>query len=183
MEKDYKTLFKTFFKIGLMALREGDAPIHIIKNYVVDKYKWIEKQEFLDMIARIKNYPGIMTINSSILIGYKIRKTRGSIIAAFGAILPSFLLILLIALFFHQFEHNHFINAMFCGIRPAAVALVAISTFKLAKSTHITWTNCWIPAGGALFIWLLGVNPMWIIIAAGTGGFIYGRFIQPTEDK
>lgn len=90
MEKDYKTLFKTFFKIGLMALREGDATIHIIKNYVVDKYKWIEKQEFLDMIARIKNYPGIMTINSSILIGYKIRKTRGSIIAAFGAILPSF---------------------------------------------------------------------------------------------
>ncbi len=183
MEKDYRTLFKTFFKVGLMTLGGKDGTIPIIKNYVVDQYKWMETQPFLDLIAKVKSCPGVMTINTSVLIGYKLRKTKGSIVAAVGTILPSFLVVILIAMFLHQFEHNHIIAAMFRGIRPAVVALVAIPTFNMAKSAHITWANCWIPASGALLIWLLGVNPIWIIIAAGIGGFIYGKFIQPTEGK
>ena len=67
------------------------------------------------------------------------------------------------------------------GIRPAVVALIAAPTFQLAKDARITLTNCWIPVVTTLLIWLLGVNPVYIIIAAGLGGFLYGKFIKPTE--
>jgi chromate transporter len=67
------------------------------------------------------------------------------------------------------------------GGSPAVVALIAVPTFSLAKSARISLVNCWIPILSALLIWLVGVNPIWVIIAAGVGGYIYGQFIQPTE--
>ena len=70
---------------------------------------------------------------------------------------------------------------MFNGIRPAVVALIAVPTFNLAKSAGISLVNCWIPIISALLIWAIGVNPIFIIIAAGVGGYIYGQFIKPTE--
>ena len=84
-------------------------------------------------------------------------------------------------MFFHQFGDNKIVVAMFRGIRPAVVALIAVPTFNLAKSAQITLTNCWIPILSALLIWKIGVNPIYIIIAAGIGGYLYGRYIKPTE--
>lgn len=84
-------------------------------------------------------------------------------------------------MFFKKFEDNEIVASCFAGIRPCVVALIAAPTFTLAKSAHISWTNCWIPIAGALAIYALGVNPIWVIIAAGIGGYIYGKFIKPTE--
>lgn len=177
----YTTLFKTFFKIGLVTFGGGYAMIPMIEADVVDKYKWVSKEEFLDLIAIAQSCPGVFAINISIFIGYKLRNTPGAICTAFGTALPSFLIILLIAMFFHQFQDNPTVAAMFAGIRPAVVALIAVPTFNLAKSAHITLANCWIPILGALAIWLLNVNPIYIIIAAGLGGYIYGKFLKTTE--
>ncbi|GAA6528784.1 MAG: chromate transporter [Prevotella sp.] len=181
MEKSYSILFRTFFKIGLTTFGGGHALIPIIKSNVVTRYRWMDRRQFNELITIAGSCPGAMIINASILIGYRLRKTKGSLTAVLGALLPSFLFMLVFALIYHLFDHNRMITAMFRGIRPAIVALLVIPTFNLAKSAHITWANCWIPAGGALLIWILGVNPIWIIIAAGIGGFIYGKFIQPTE--
>jgi chromate transporter len=177
----YLESFKTFFKIGAFTLGGGYAMIPIIEAEVVDKYKWVDKEEFLDLIAVSQSCPGVFAINISVFIGYRLRKTRGAICTALGTALPSFLIILLIAMFFHQFEDNKVVAAMFRGIRPAVVALIAAPTFNLAKSAHITLTNCWIPILSALLIWKIGVNPIYIIIAAGLGGFLYGKYIKPTE--
>lgn len=177
----YLESFKTFFKIGAFTLGGGYAMIPIIEAEVVDKYKWVDKEEFLDLIAVSQSCPGVFAINISVFIGYRLRKTRGAICTALGTALPSFLIILLIAMFFHQFEDNKVVAAMFRGIRPAVVALIAAPTFNLAKSAHITLTNCWIPILSALLIWKIGVNPIFIIIAAGVGGFLYGKYIKPTE--
>lgn len=84
-------------------------------------------------------------------------------------------------MFFHEFQDNKIIAAIFAGIRPAVVALIAAPTFNLAKSAHINLTNCWIPIISTLFIWILQVNPIWVIIAAGFSGYLYGQFIKPTE--
>ena len=84
-------------------------------------------------------------------------------------------------MFFHQFEDNPVVAAIFRGIRPAVVALIAVPTFNLAKSAKISWVNCWIPIGGALLIWLMGVSPILIILAAAIGGWLYGVLIKPTE--
>ncbi len=173
--------FKTFFKIGLFTLGGGYAMIPIIEAEVVDKHKWVSKEEFLDLIAIAQSCPGVFAINISTFIGYKLRKTPGAISCALGAALPSFLIILLIAMFFHQFQDNPIVASMFRGIRPAVVALIAVPTFNLARSAKLSWATCWIPIASALLIWALGVSPIYIILLAGIGGYIYGALIKPTE--
>lgn len=177
----YWEAFKTFFKIGAFTLGGGYAMLSIIQNEVVEKKKWIPQEQFVDLIAIAQSCPGVFAANISIFIGYKMRKTPGAICTCLGAVLPSFLIILFIALFFHQFMDIPWVAAMFRGIRPAVVALIAAPTFMLAKDARISLLNCWIPIATALLIWLLGVNPVYIIIAAGLGGFLYGKFIKPTE--
>lgn len=177
----YWDAFKTFFKIGAFTIGGGYAMISIIQNEVVVKRKWIPEDQFVDLIAVAQSCPGVFAANISIFVGYKMRKTPGAICTCLGAILPSFLIILCIALFFHQFMDIPWVAAMFRGIRPAVVALIAAPTFTLAKSAKISLTNCWIPIITALLIWLIGVNPVYIIIAAGLSGFLYGKFIKPTE--
>ena len=174
-------LLKTFFKIGAFTLGGGYAMIPMIEAEVVDKHRWIEKEEFIDLIAIAQSCPGVFAINTSIFIGYKLKKMRGALCASLGTALPSFLIILLIAIFFHRFMEISWIEAMFRGIRPAVVALIAVPTFNMAKSAGISLVNCWIPIASAVLIWLVGVNPIFILIAAGIGGYLYGHYIRPTE--
>lgn len=177
----YWNSFKTFFKIGLFTLGGGYAMIPIVEKEVVDNNHWIEREDFIDIIAIAQSCPGVLAINMSVFVGYRLRKIKGALCTCVATALPSFLIILLIAMFFHQFENNPVVAAAFRGIRPAVVALIAAPTFSLAKSAHVTWSNCWIPVAAALLIWLLGVNPIYIILAAGIGGYLYGRFIKSTE--
>ncbi len=181
MSNFYIDSFKTFFKIGMFTLGGGYAMIPIIESEVVDKKKWVNKEDFLDIIAIAQSCPGVLAINVSVFIGYKMKKVKGAVCTCLGTALPSFLIILAIAMFFHQFEDNKVVAAIFRGIRPAVVALIAVPTFKLAQSAKITLTNCWIPIAGALAIWLLGVSPILIILIAGIGGYVYGKYIKPTE--
>ena len=181
MENFYWSSFKTFFKIGAFTLGGGYAMISIIEAEVVDKKKWIDKQEFLDLLAVAQSCPGVFAINISIFIGYKLRKIKGAMCTSLGTALPAFLIILLIAMFFQQFENNEIVESIFRGIRPAVVALIAVPTFNLARSANVKLTNCWIPIIGALAIWKFGVSPIIIIIVAGLCGYLYGKFIKPTE--
>ena len=178
MDNFYSTSFKTFFKIGVFTLGGGYAMIPIIESEVVDKKKWLSKEDFIDTVAIAQTSPGVFAINLSVFIGYKMRKTRGAIFTALGTALPSFLIILLIAMFFHQFEDNKVVAAMFRGIRPAVVALIAVPTFNMAKSARIGWSNCWIPIASALAIWAFGVSPIFIIIIAAIGGYVYGKYLK-----
>ena len=174
-------LFTTFFRIGMFTIGGGYAMIPIIESEVVEKHKWVSKEDFLDLIAIAQSCPGVFAINISIFIGYKLRRLKGAISAAVGTALPSLLIILLIAMFFHRFQDNPVVAAIFRGIRPAVVALIAVPTFNLAKSAKIGWATCWIPIAGALAIWLLGVSPILIILLAALGGWLYGVLIKPTE--
>ena len=168
-------LIKTFFKIGIFTLGGGYAMIPLIEEEVVNRHKWVSKDEMLDLIAIAQSCPGVFAINIAIFIGYKLNKVRGALAASFGTALPSFLIILAIAMFFQQFKDNAVVAAMFKGIRPAVVALIAVPTFNLAKQAKLNKFTLWIPVVSALLIWLMGVSPIWIIIAAGAGGYICGR--------
>ena len=180
MNSIYWQSFATFFRIGLFTLGGGYAMIPLIEAEVVDKRQWVSKEQFLDLIAIAQSCPGVFAINISTFIGYKLRKTPGALSCALGTALPSFLIILAIAIFFHQFEDNPVVAAMFRGIRPAVVALIAVPTFNLAKQAKLNLFTIWIPVVSALLIWLLGVSPIWIIIAAALGGYLYGMYIKPT---
>ena len=174
-------LIKTFFKIGIFTLGGGYAMIPLIESEVVDKHRWLTKEEFLDIIAIAQSCPGVFAINIATFIGYKLRMTRGAIATTLGTALPSFLIILAIAMFFSQFKDNPYVAAIFRGIRPAVVALIAVPTFRLGQRAKLNRYTIWIPVVCALLIWALGVSPIYIIIAAGLAGYIYGQFIKGTD--
>lgn len=170
--------FLTFFKIGLFTIGGGYAMIPMIEEEIVRKRNWVSREEFLDLIAIAQTCPGVFAINISIFIGYKIKRTPCALVASLGTALPSFLIILLIAMFFYQFQDNRVINAIFQGLRPAVTALVAIPVFTLARNAHINLANCWIPLVTGVLIAFLGISPILIIIAAGVAGFVYGKYFK-----
>ena len=171
----YWDSFKTFFKIGIFTLGGGYAMIPLIEEEVVNKKQWVSKDEMLDLIAIAQSCPGVFAINIATFIGYKLKKTRGAIATTLGTALPSFLIILAIAIFFKQFEDNRVVAAIFRGIRPAVVALIAVPTFRLGQRAKLNKFTIWIPVVSALLIWALGFSPIYIIIIAAIGGYIYGR--------
>lgn len=173
-----RTLFATNFKIGLFTLGGGYAMIPLIEQKVVEEKKWVSEEELNDLIAVAQSCPGIFAVNLSIFIGYKLRGTKGAFIGTLGTALPSFLIILFIALFFHQFRDNEIVEKVFRGVRPAVVALIASPVFKMAKTAKINRYTFWIPIVAALSIWLFGVNPIYIILIAGIGGFVWGKISE-----
>ena len=173
--------FLTFFRIGLFTLGGGYAMIPLIEAEVVNKRQWIDKTMFMDLIAVAQSCPGVFAINLSIFIGYRLKGVKGAVLSTLGTALPSLLIILAIAMFFQNFQDVPWVAATFAGIRPAVVALIAIPTWNMAKGAGINLMNCWIPIGSAMLIWLLGVNPIYIILAAGVGGYLYGQFLKPSE--
>ena len=172
----YLQSFLIFLKIGLFTIGGGYAMVPLIQDEIVDKRKWIDKEDFIDLLALTQSVPGIFAVNIAIFIGYKLRKFRGALAMALGTILPSFFIILAIALFFQQFKQYPIVENIFKGIRPAVVALIAAPTFSMAKSAKINRYTVWIPIVSALLIWVLDVSPVYIIIIAGVGGFIYGKY-------
>lgn len=169
----YSESFKTFFKIGLFTIGGGYAMIPLIEDEVVNKKKWIKKEEFLDLLAVAQSAPGVFAVNMSIFIGYKLRGFKGCLCTALGTILPSFIIILAIALFFEQFKENRHVEAIFKGIRPAVVALIAAPCLKMTVTAKINRKNIWIPILTTLLICLCGISPIYIIIAAAIGGIVY----------
>lgn len=174
-------MFRTFFKIGLFTIGGGYAMIPLIEREVVDHHAWIDQREFADLLAVAQSTPGVFAVNMAIFIGYKHSGLRGSIVATLGTVLPSFLIILAIALFFHRFKEYTLVENIFKGIRPAVVALIAVPTFNVARTAGINRRTMWIPIVSALLIWLLGVSPMWVIVTAGVSGYIWGKLTAKSD--
>ncbi|MDL2228059.1 chromate transporter [Odoribacter sp. OttesenSCG-928-L07] len=174
-------MFLTFAKIGAFTIGGGWAMIPLIEKDVVEKKKWISKEEFIDIIAIAQSLPGVLAVNTAIFVGYRLKKIPGGILCMLASILPSFFIILLIAIFFKEFQHYPTVAAIFKGIRPAVVALILVPVFTTAKSSKINIRNVFIPICAALLIWLLGVSPVWIVLAAGVGGIIWSIIKMKSE--
>ena len=166
------SLFYVFAKIGLFTLGGGYAMLPLMEREMVDKRAWLTREEFLDTIAVAQAAPGIMAINVAILVGYQRARARGSFCAAFGAALPSFIIILVIAVFFQTYQNNPVVSRIFKGIRPAVVALIAVPVFRLARAANIGWKTVWLPLAVAGLVWLMHVSPVYVVLAAGLGGYL-----------
>ena len=170
----YWQMFITFVRIGAFTIGGGYAMIPLIQREVVQVRKWMSPKEFIDMLALAQSAPGVIAINTAIFIGYKLKGVRGSIVTALGCALPSFVIILIIAMVFTDFKDNPLVERIFKGIRPAVVALIAAPLYNMAKSAGVTWKTLFIPVIAALLIWGLNLSPVWVVIAAIVGGIIYG---------
>ena len=149
--------------------------IPLIEKDIVERNRWVGREDFVDLLAVAQSAPGIFAVNMAVFIGYKLRGTRGAVAAAMGCVLPSVIIILLIALFFRQFRHLPVVNNVFMGLRPAVVALIAVPVFSVAKSAKIGWSTVWIPVLSALLIVAFGVSPVYVIAVAAFAGFVWGK--------
>jgi chromate transporter len=164
--KQYWELFLVFFKIGAFTFGGGYAMIPLIRNEVVKKKEWLNDSEFIDMLAIAQSIPGPIALNTALFVGNRRMGFKGSLFSAAGIILPSFIIILLIAILFAQFRDNPLVERIFKGIRPAVVALIAAPLLGLSRSAGVNRKNLWIPLVVALTVWLLKISPIFIILAA-----------------
>lgn len=185
--KEYWQLFTSFFKIGAFTFGGGWAMISIIEREIVDKYHWIERDDFLDLLAVAQSLPGILAVNIATAVGDKLHGMKGSALATLGCILPSFLIILLIAIFLtpDMIKNNKVISAIFMGIRPCVVALIVAPVITSAKAAKIGLKTVWIPLIVALMIsssQLFGINlgfgsnPILFIILGASGGWGFWKY-------
>lgn len=173
--RKFAKLFFIFAKIGLFTLGGGYAMLPLMEKELVGPY--LSKEDFLDVTAVAQSAPGIMAINVAILVGYRLGGVWAAVFAALGAALPSFVIILLLAIFFRKFAENPIVLRVFKGVRPAVVALIMVPVFNLAKSAGITWKTVWISVAVAGAVWLLHISPVYVVLLA----VLCGLLIQNKE--
>lgn len=171
----YSDLFLTFCKVGGFTLGGGYAMVPLMEKEVVTNKQWLTHEEFMDILVVAQSTPGLFAIDMASHIGYKFRGVLGGIVSALGVAVPSIVCILLIAIFFQSFKTNPWVERAFMGIRPCVVALILTPCFKMARSAKLNRYNCWIPIVCAILIAAFGVSPVWCILAAAIGGYLFGR--------
>lgn len=152
--------------------------ISIIQREIVDKHHWLPSDEFLDLLALGQAMPGILAVNIATVVGDRLRGLKGSLAAALGMILPSFLIILAIAIFLtpETIKNNEVLSRIFKGIRPAVVALIIAPVITTARAAGITWRTVIIPVFVALLIYShipYISNPILYILLGAMGGYLW----------
>lgn len=132
--KSLGTLFFTFFKIGLFTFGGGYAMIALLEEEFIQRRRWLDKDEFLDMAAIAESTPGPVAINSATYLGYKLAKVPGAVTATVAVCLPSFLIIYAISLFFEQFTQLTVIANAFKGIQVCVIYLIFSAGVRMLKA-------------------------------------------------
>ena len=187
MNNIYKELFITFSKVGAFTIGGGYAMIPILEKEVVDRKGWLNREEFMDILAVAQSCPGLFALNMSEYVAIKIARRNKKEVndwllattASLGIALPSIVIILLIAIFFQTFKDNEWVEKFFMGVRPAVVALIAAPCFRMARTAQITLRNLWIPILSCILIAVFEVSPIWIVL----GAILLGIAINKLQQK
>ncbi len=171
--KKLAAIFWIFFKIGALTLGGGLAMIPIIQREVVDKQGWMDDKQIVDVFAISQSLPGVIAINSSIFLGYRIGGLAGSIVAAAGVLLPSLLIILTIFFLFPAFASNVYLQKAFAGARAGFAAIISVAVFKLAKPSVTDAAGVLIAVLAFAAITFFSADIMIVITASGLCGFVY----------
>ncbi len=159
----YWQIFTTFAKIGAFTIGGGYAMLPIIRSEIV-KRGWLKEEDFTDIVALAQSAPGLLAVNISIFTGHKLKGTKGSIVATLGSILPSFIIILLIAMLFSGYQDNPTVIKIFKGIRPVVVALIAVPMIQMAKEANKTWWAWLLSAASLAGVAFLKISPIYILL-------------------
>ncbi len=164
-------LFLSFLKIGLFTFGGGYAMILLIEREVSDRKRWVAKGEFADLLTVAQSAPGPISLNTAVFVGYKMRGALGAFASIAGVVLPSFAIILVVAMFFAGIRDNAVVAAAFKGMRPAVVALIVVPVISLARGM-----NGWLVGVtliSAFVIWWFRFSPIYLIIAAAAIGMAW----------
>ena len=180
MKASLWTIFISFLKIGAFTFGGGYAMIPLIAAEMIDRRGWLTREEFLGQLTLAQSIPGPIALNTAVFVGYKTRGVKGAVAALLGVVIPSFLIILLIATSFADFKDNNVVVAAFKGMRPAVVALIAAPLINMAKG--MAWWKIVLALAVSVVIWLVGVSPIWFIFAGALVGVAWS-FRPERSDK
>lgn len=156
-------LFCVFAKMGAFTIGGGYAMLPLIEQEMTSR-GWISREDIQDIIVLAQSAPGILAVNMAIYTGHRVKGTRGSIVSAAGAVLPSLVIILLIAMFFTEFQDNEIVRRIFRAVRPAAVALILVPAVRMAATGCKEWWTWAIALVSLLGVAFLKISPIWIIL-------------------
>lgn len=171
--KSLLTLFLTFFKIGAFTFGGGYAMIPLIEAEVAEKQNWITKDDILEIFAIAESTPGPIAINSATFIGYKVCGVLGSALATLGVVLPSFIIITIIAYVLQEFQSLKVVQYAFFGIRAGVLALIVkafITMYKKLKKSVFAYI---LAAASFLIAVFVDINLIYVIIGCAVSGLVY----------
>lgn len=163
-------LFLTFFRIGIFTLGGGYVMVPLIEREMVNKKKWIAEEDIVDIIAITQSIPGALATNMSALVGYRIARVKGAIVSVLGVILPSFIIIVTIAIFFTQFKDLEVVQDAFLGIRSVVAGLIAAVSIRILKKAAVDLYTSIIVVATVTLLIMTDIEPVFIII----GGLLFG---------
>ena len=166
-------MFIAIFKIGAFTFGGGYAMIPLIEEEIVNNKKWMTKDEFMDILVISQSFPGALAINCSTFVGYKIAGPIGGIVAILAVVLPCFLIILTVAIFFMQFRNNVYVNKVFNGINAAVPVLVLIAVVSLAKGVKKNIANISVMIIALILLTIFNINPVIVIVLGALYGIIF----------
>ena len=167
----YFELFRSFFKIGIFTFGGGYAMIPIIEREVITRRGWIEEKEFYDLLTLAQSAPGPISLNTAVFVGYKMYGYRGALSALIGVVLPSFVILLFVAMFFSQIRQNPIVDAAFRGMQPIVVAIMLAPVLGFTRGMH--WSMMSVAAALALVVWHFEISPIYFLIVGGVAGLVW----------
>lgn len=168
-------LVTTFFKIGILTFGGGYAMLPMLQREVVEKHKWATEEELLNYFAVGQCTPGVIAVNTATFVGYYQKGVLGGIVATVGVVLPSLIIITVIAMVLSNFAHIEVVQHAFGGIRIAVGAMIASSVINLIRKNIKNWFQIALCVVAFVIVAVLGQSPVYVVIGAGLAGFIAGR--------
>ena len=176
MIKDLCELVVSFFKIGIMTFGGGYAMLPMLQRELVENRKWVTEEEILNYFAIGQCTPGVIAVNTATFVGYKRRKIPGAIFATIGVVLPSMIIITIIAAVLSNFAHIPAVQHAFAGIRIAVSALIVASVIKLIKTNVKSIAQIIIAVAAFVLVAVFGQNPVFAVIGAAVAGLCLGKW-------
>ncbi|QQK07909.1 chromate transporter [Miniphocaeibacter halophilus] len=173
----YFQMFKTFFIIGAFTIGGGVAMIPIIENEVVEKKEWLTYEEFMEALTVAQGLPGVLAVNMSVYIGLKIKGYKGALLCMLGAVLPSFIMIIIVATFYEKIIGTDIVDRIFKGALPAVAAVIAASVYSLGKKSNFKYYHYIVAILIAIVVELFNISPILLILSFGIGYIIYNKFV------
>ena len=179
-ENIYLQLFIEFFTLGLFTFGGGYAMIGLLEERMTRR-GWLDSEEILDCIAVTQTLPGVIAVNMSLYVGYRLKGIKGALVSVFGMVLPSFVIIILIAMFMENFGDNRYIQGALKGIRIATLGLILSAAVKLAGKTFGKVKGSKADSAFSILLFLvsfllisfMGVDAVWVILAGMILGICY----------
>ena len=179
-------LFLCFVQVGLFSIGGGYAAMPMIQAKAVEYYHWLTMSEFTDLMTIAEMTPGPIALNAATFVGIQVAGLPGALVATVGSVLPSCVIVLLLAFLDYKFKGFSVIQGILAGVRPAVVAMIASAGVSMvllagygtrtlpADPTAVQWTAVAILAGGLVVLRKWKVNPVWVILGSGLVGILVG---------